>query len=234
MPLSPSTRRPPAFDRSRQAAPQVFERLREQILSLEMAPGTVLSRADLASQFGLSQTPIRDALIKLGEEGLVDIFPQHATVVSRIDVASAEQAQFLRRSIESEVVRTLAAEADEGLIARLRAQVDVQAALMGSTAYQEFIAADRAFHQLMYEAAGVPDLYELVRRRSGHLDRLRMLNLPTVGKQRAILRDHRRIVEAIAKGDAQAAQDSLREHLSGTLSQIEDIRRAHPGYFTAG
>jgi DNA-binding GntR family transcriptional regulator len=234
MPSSPSTRRPPAFDRSRQAAPQVFERLREQILSLQMAPGTVLSRAELASQFGLSQTPIRDALIKLGEEGLVDIFPQHATVVSRIDVASAQQAQFLRRSIESEVVRTLAAEADEGLIARLRAQVDVQAALMGSTAYQEFIAADRAFHQLMYEAAGVPDLYELVRRRSGHLDRLRMLNLPTVGKQRAILRDHRRIVEAIAKGDAQAAQDSLREHLSGTLSQIEDIRRAHPGYFTAG
>ena len=234
MPSSPSARRPPAFDRSRQAAPQVFERLQEQILSLEMAPGTVLSRAELASQFGLSQTPIRDALIKLGEEGLVDIFPQHATVVSRIDVVSALQAQFLRRSIESEVVRTLAAEADARLIARLRAQIDVQAALMGSTAYQEFITADRAFHQLMYEAAGVPDLYELVRRRSGHLDRLRMLNLPTVGKQRAILRDHRRIVEAIANGDAQAAQDSLREHLSGTLSQVEGIRLAHPGYFTAG
>lgn len=196
-------------------------------------PGTVLSRAELAAQFGLSQTPIRDALIKLGEEGLVDIFPQHATVVSRIDAAAATQAQFLRRSIEAEVVRTLAGSPDAVLIAQLRAQIDVQTALTGSTAYLEFIAADRAFHRLMYEAAGVPDLFDLVRQRSGHVDRLRMLNLPSIGKQRAIVRDHRRIVDAIAGSDAEGAQSSLREHLSGTLSQIDAIRRAHPGYFTA-
>jgi len=232
MPAPPSSRAMP-FDRSRHAAPQVFERLRDMILSLELAPGTVLSRAELAAQFGLSQTPIRDALIKLGEEGLVDIFPQHATVVSRIDAAAAAQAQFLRRSIESEVVRTLAGHANAVLLDRLRAQIDVQAALMGSPAYQEFIAADRAFHRLMYVAAGVPDLFDLVRQRSGHVDRLRMLNLPSVGKQRAIVRDHRRIVDAIAGGDAEAAQAALRAHLSGTLGQIDAIRQAHPDYFTA-
>jgi GntR family transcriptional regulator, rspAB operon transcriptional repressor len=220
-----------SFDRSRHAAPQVFERLREMILSLEMAPGTVLSRAELAGQFGLSQTPIRDALIKLGEEGLVDIFPQHATVVSRIDAAAAVQAQFLRRSIEAEVVRTLAGQAGTALVDQLRAQIDVQAALMGSATYLEFIAADRAFHRLMYVAAGVPDLFDLVRQRSGHVDRLRMLNLPSVGKQRAIVREHRRIVDTIVSGDAEAAQTTLRDHLSGTLGQIDAIRSAHPDYF---
>lgn len=226
-----STSRLPSFDRSRHAAPQVFERLRDMILSLELAPGTLLSRAELAAQFGLSQTPIRDALIKLGEEGLVDIFPQHATVVSRIDAAAATQAQFLRRAIEAEVVRTLAGHAGVALIDQLRAQIDVQAALMGSAAYLEFIAADRAFHRLMYVAAGVPDLFDLVRQRSGHVDRLRMLNLPSVGKQRAIVRDHRRIVDAIASGDVEAAQASLRDHLCGTLGQIDAIRSAHPDYF---
>ena len=230
---APSASRVMPFDRSRHAAPQVFERLRDMILSLELAPGTVLSRAELAAQFGLSQTPIRDALIKLGEEGLVDIFPQHATVVSRIDAAAAVQAQFLRRSIEAEVVRTLAGHADAALVDQLRAQIDVQVALMGSAAYLEFIAADRAFHRLMYVAAGVPDLFDLVRQRSGHVDRLRMLNLPSVGKQRAIVRDHRRIVDAIASGDAGAAQTSLRDHLSGTLGQVDAIRVAHPDYFTA-
>src|SRR4051794_94845 len=79
------------LDRSRHAAPQVFERLREMILVLDLVPGTVLSRAELAARFGVSQTPIRDALLRLGEEGLVDIFPQHATVVSRINLASARQ-----------------------------------------------------------------------------------------------------------------------------------------------
>jgi len=232
MPASPPGR-VAALDRSRHAAPQVFERLRDLILSLEMAPGTVLSRADLAAHFGLSQTPVRDALIKLGEEGLVDIFPQHATVVSRIDAAAAAQAQFLRRSIEAEVVFTLTGHADAVLLSQLRAQIDVQTALTGGTAYLDFIAADRAFHRLMYVAAGVPDLFDLVRKHSGHVDRLRMLNLPSVGKQRAIVRDHRRIVDAIASGDAAAAQASLRDHLSGTLGQIDAIRQAHPDYFTA-
>lgn len=223
---------PLRLDRSRQAAPQVFDHLRDLIVSLELAPGTVLSRAELADDYGLSQTPIRDALIRLGEEGLVDIFPQHATVVSRIDVDAARQAHFLRRAIECEVVRELAVRAEPGLLARLRAQVDVQASLTGEHSYRAFIEADRAFHALMYEAAGVPDLFDLVRRRSGHVDRLRLLHLPSAGKERAILRDHRRIVEAIARGDGDGAQAALRDHLTGTLAQVDEIRRRHPGYLS--
>lgn len=228
------TRKPPPLrlDRTRQVAPQVFEHLREQIVSLELAPGTVLSRAELAEDYGLSQTPIRDALIKLGEEGLVDIFPQHATLVSRIDIDSARQAHFLRQAIEAEIVRTLAGSASPSLLVQLRAQIDLQQGLMGGESYRDFIAADRQFHRLMYEAAGVPDLYELVQRRSGHVDRLRLLHLPSAGKERAIVGDHRAIVEAIAGGDAEAAQAALRQHLQGTLSAVEQIRLSHPQYLT--
>jgi DNA-binding GntR family transcriptional regulator len=221
-------------DRSRQAAPQVFDHLRERIVSLELTPGTLLSRSELAAAYGLSQTPIRDALLRLGEEGLVDIFPQHATVVSRIDVASALQAHFLRRAIECEIARVLAAQPEPGLLAALRAQIAAMAALAGEERYPAFMAADRAFHTLMYEAAGVPELAELVRRRSGHVDRLRRLHLPTTGNVRNILRDHRRIVAALESGDADAAQASVREHLSGTLSRIDEIRRSHPDYLTPG
>src|SRR5258706_13873276 len=95
-------REPPRLDRSRHAAPQVLDYLRERIIALELPPGIVLSRADLAAQFGLSQTPVRDALIRLEEEGLVEVFAQHKTVVSRIDVRSAQQAHFLRRPLERE------------------------------------------------------------------------------------------------------------------------------------
>ena len=66
------------LDRDRQAAPQVFERLRGMIISLALPPGSPLSRAELAGQFGVSSTPIRDALMRLEEEGLVDVFPQYA------------------------------------------------------------------------------------------------------------------------------------------------------------
>ena len=226
---------PHKLDRTRQAAPQVFGWLRESILSLELAPGTALSRTELAERFELSQTPVRDALLQLSQEGLVDIFPQHATLVSRIDIASATQAHFLRCAIELEVVRTLAlARTDAGAVlrARLTTQVDLQAALATADT-EEFIASDQAFHRLMYEAAGVPDLYELVRRRSGHLDRLRRLDLPSPGKAERVVRDHRAIVAALAAHDPEAAQAALRAHLSGTLGRIDDIRARHPDYVTA-
>ncbi|MEF7612720.1 GntR family transcriptional regulator [Aquincola sp. MAHUQ-54] len=223
---------PHKLDRTRQAAPQVFERLREMIVSLELAPGTVLSRAELAERFQVSQTPVRDALMQLGQEGLVDIFPQHATLVSRIHLPSAQQAHFLRCAIELEVVRTLALDDDDAIVAKLRAQVDLQAALAGGEP-EEFIAADHAFHRMMYVAAGAPDLYDLVRRMSGHIDRLRRLDLPSDGKAKRVVRDHRRIVDAIAKRAPEAAQEALREHLSGTLGRVDDIRERFPDYVTA-
>src|SRR6478672_10737029 len=107
------------LDRARQAAPQVFERLRNAIIALELPPGAPLSRAELAAQFGVSSTPIRDALMRLEEEGLVDVFPQYATVVSRVDVRLAQQAHFLRQAVELEIVRGLAIRHDEAFDAEL-------------------------------------------------------------------------------------------------------------------
>jgi DNA-binding GntR family transcriptional regulator len=218
------------LDRSRHAAPQIFEHLREMIISMTLIPGTVLSRTDLAAQYGISQTPVRDALMRLGEEGLVDIFAQHATVVSAIDVRLARQAHFLRRSIELEVVVTLATTADPLLVANLKTTLNRQRIMLEAEDFKEFALADQSFHRQMYEAVEVPDLWPLVRRQSGHLDRLRRLHLPAPGKANAILQDHTRIVDAIAKGDPVEAQKSLRHHLSGTLSIIEDIRARYPSY----
>src|SRR3954453_4662551 len=107
------------LDRDRQAAPQVFERLRGLIITLALPPGSALSRAELAAQFGVSSTPIRDALMRLEEEGLVDVFPQHATVVSRVDLGRAQQAHFLRQALELEIVRLLTGQNDKSLIVSL-------------------------------------------------------------------------------------------------------------------
>nr|WP_145549572.1 GntR family transcriptional regulator [Variovorax boronicumulans] len=218
------------LDRTRLAAPQVLERLREAILDLELVPGTVLARQALAEQFGVSQTPVREALLRLAEEGLVDVFPQHATLVSRIDLRAARQAHFLRRAIELELVRELALRRPAGLVEALRRQIALQQALAEAQQYGEFVAADRQFHQLLYAAADMAALVDLVGRVSGHVDRLRRLHLPTAGKTASILRDHSAIAEAIAVGDAAAAQEALRTHLSGTLSAVEEIRQQFPDY----
>lgn len=223
----PATR----LDRSRQAAPQLQESLRERILALELPPGTVLPRAELAERFGVSQTPVRDALLRLAEEGLVDIFPQHATLVSRIDIPTALRAHFLRRALELEIVRELCAAPDslrQALLARLRVQLSSQARAQAAADYAAFTEADREFHHAMYAALDMHDLWQLTRQRSGHIDRLRRLNLPARGKVAAVIRDHRAIVEAIEARDAARAQDAVRTHLAGTLTFVDEVRRRHP------
>lgn len=218
-------------DRSRHAAPHVFAVLRDRIVSLELKPGTVLSRAELQDSFGLSSTPIRDALLRLQEEGLVDIFPQSATRVSRIDLAQARQAQFLRRAVEQEVVRVLAERPDPSLVDRLLGLIAEQRRYAKAGDLAGFSAADEMFHRSMAEAAKVPDLWNLVRRRSGQIDRLRRLHLPVKGKAAQILADHREIVRAIAAGRSAAAEASLRDHLSKSLAFSAEMRLSHPDYF---
>jgi DNA-binding GntR family transcriptional regulator len=218
-------------DRSRHAAPQVFEFLKERIVSLELKPGAVLSRAELQESFGLSSTPVRDALLKLQEEDLVEIFPQHATVVSPIDLAQARHAQFLRRSIELEVVHTLALSPDADIVRRLRGLIDEQRRLARISDLARFNSLDLDFHRTLCEGAGVPDLWSLVRRHSGHIDRLRRLHLPVKGKAKQILDDHISIVDAIAAGEPAQAQDHVRDHLSKSLAFSSEIRGRFPDYF---
>ncbi|MGL4324864.1 MAG: GntR family transcriptional regulator [Beijerinckiaceae bacterium] len=209
----------------------VLEQLREDIVALTLAPGCVLSRLELQARFGVSSTPIRDALMRLQEEGLVDIFPQHATMVSRIDIAKAREAQFLRRSIELELVRDLALKPDAVFIARLRSLIRQQKAFAGVEEYHAFNAMDQAFHFAMYEAGQVADLWQLMRRRSGHIDRLRRLHLPIKGKVREILRAHNDIVDAIESGQPHQAQTALRDHLSRSLEFAGRLREQYPDYF---
>ena len=218
------------LDRSRHAAVQVYEHLRSMIIALALKPGTVLPRVELADYFQLSLTPIRDALMRLEEEGLVDIFPQHATVVRPIDVMSAKQAHFLRLSMELEVVRTLASKPHPELIQRLRGLIAQQQSAYESEDYDSFSLSDQTFHRLMYQAANVESLWDLLRGYSGNLDRLRRLHVPIPGKAMSIMRDHGDILAAIAAGDPALAQQRVREHLSGTLAHLDDIRARHPEF----
>jgi len=220
------------LDRDRQAAPQVFERLRGMIISLELPPGSPLSRAALAEQFGVSSTPIRVALMRLEEEGLVDVFPQYATVVSRVDVRLAQQAHFLRQAVELEIVRGLAISQDAAVAADLNRTIALQQQFAKAGDFEKFMAADNEFHAQLYAASDKQDIWVLVKSRSGHIDRLRRLHLPSPGKAQDIVRHHKLIAKAIGAGEPDEAQKYLRTHLSGTLSELEQIRARHPEYLS--
>ena len=218
-------------DRRRPAVAQVYEQLRARIISLAVPPGATLSRAELAIRFGVSQQPVREAILKLEEEGLVETYPQSATKVAKIDLQSVREAQFLRVSVEIEAVRLLAA--TDGLdLYPIESLILQQERFLAREDFAAFAEADREMHRTMQEMAGVPGLWNLIRSRSGHLDRLRHLHLPTPGKAQSVVTGHRGILEALALRDPDQAQEALRSHLSGTLASVEDLRDRFPDHIT--
>jgi GntR family transcriptional regulator, rspAB operon transcriptional repressor len=205
--------------------------LRDEIISLRLAPGAALSRVELQDKFGVSSTPLRDAFMRLAEEGLVEVFPQYATKVTLIDIPRAEQAQFLRRALEQEVVRVLAEAPDRELVRDLKRHIARQRDAAEAKDYDAFQAADQEFHRTMFLAAGAPDLWWLMRRHAGHIDRIRRLGLPAVGKMAQILRDHGAVVKAVADGEPVAAQAAMRVHLSQSIAHWGAMRQQFPGFF---
>ncbi|MCK8783962.1 GntR family transcriptional regulator [Roseomonas sp. NAR14] len=219
-----------SFDRGPSATEFAYRSLRAAILSLSLPPRTVISRGTLAAELGVSQTPVREALIRLQEETLIEVVPHSATRVARIDLDNARQAHFLRLSVELEAVRVVAARQDD-TAAALEDEIGRQRALLAQGDAAGFAAADTAFHGLLYNAGGVAGLWELIRSRSGHLDRLRRLHLPSPGKGEMILREHGAIAAAIRQHAPEAAAQALRRHLSHTFGELDSVRAVHPDYF---
>jgi DNA-binding GntR family transcriptional regulator len=218
------------LDRSRSATVQVYEHLRNLIVNLQLTPATVLPRNQLVEYYGLSHTPIRDALTRLDDERLVEIFPQHLTRVRGIDVNSARQAHFLRVSVELEIVHFLAQRPNPDLEKSLLALVAQQQAALDTGDLETFTAVDQKFHQKMYVTADMPDLWDVVRNQSGNLDRVRRLHLPLNNKAHSIVAQHSEISLSIGLGDPARAQTAVRTHLSGTMAELDALREKYPDY----
>ncbi|TCS60774.1 GntR family transcriptional regulator [Primorskyibacter sedentarius] len=216
------------------AAQRVYENLRQRIVNLELKPDVTLSRTELADHYSVSQTPIREAMQKLEQDGLVRIFPQSRTVVARIDVKQLHETQFLRVAIETEVVRQLAEHPDPAALHRARIFLNMQEALRDSPDQADmFSDLDKAFHRALFEGVGMIGLHIYLGGRLGHLARCQRLELPKAGKMNGVLDGHRAVLDAIETGDPDVAAREMRKHLTGTILRISVLQKEFPDYFTS-
>lgn len=222
------------FDRRLPLAQQVYADLRRRILSLELPPDAPLSRVELSQHYQISQTPLREALQKLGEEGLVATYPQSRTEVSRIDIAQIFEAQFLRKAVEADIVARLAA---EPLKAKLAAAEETHERLARSwkrdQSFETFSELDKQFHRDLFAAAGLGSLVQMMEKRCGQLDRIRRLHLQWFDdrKPETVVADHQSILDTIRGSDVEAAQEAMRQHLAGTIGRLDVLRSKFPNYF---
>ncbi|MCE0537544.1 GntR family transcriptional regulator [Kineosporia rhizophila] len=211
---------------SRQA---VYESLRRRILGLELPPGTALSENDLATEMGISRTPVRESMILLSEEGLVQVFPKVGTFVSRVDAARVADAQFLREAVELAALEDVPDEPDAELVALLRENLGRQQA--AGIEREEFFRLDEEFHHLLLRLSGHGNSWSTVASAKGHLDRARRLGLDEVGSPKPFIDQHADVLEAVLSGNTEAARTTLRHHLRAVFEDVERVRRRSPELF---
>lgn len=215
------------------ASSRVYDTLRRQITSLRLAPDTTLSRADLAETFSVSQSPVREAIQRLEQDGLVKSFPQSRTVVTRIDTDRIREEHFLRVALESQAARMLADAHDPQTITKIAGLIRLQEALLGDLEQIEmFTQLDAAFHEALFVGVGQPGLQHLMATRCGNLARLRSLDLPRPEKMASVVEGHKAVAENIEAGDADAAAAAMRNHLTGTMERISRIIETNQQMFS--
>jgi DNA-binding GntR family transcriptional regulator len=216
--------RPPSI------ADRVHAELRNRIVSLALPPGAPLVEKALVEGFGVSRTPVREALLRLAEEQLVDIFPQSGTFVARIRVAVAQDAMAIRNALERFSAREAARRATRADLAALAAIIARQRAEAKAGDIDGFHAADEALHQLIAGVAGHPHVWRVVKREKASIDRVRLLTLKFAGRFKIVIAEHERIVGAIGAGDQAKAEAAMDAHLGRVLPSLDRLRALYPDY----
>lgn len=187
--------------------------LRENIIRLDLPPGSRISENELSAQLGLSRTPVREALMELARVRLVEVYPQRGSAIALIDDEMVEEAHFLRSVMECAVVELVCQMATEQDLLLLMENVTRQEYYLTQGQSGQLWQLDSAFHSLLFRIARKEQTHTLMADMTLHFDRVRNMTLNTV-ENSAIVSDHRAIAQAVAAKDEAAAKRLMSIHLS--------------------
>lgn len=204
--------------------------IRENIVNLELAPGSMISEQDIANELKLSRTPVHEAMQELSSTKIIEILPQRGSHVSLIDMALVDEAIFVRATIESQITEMACKQANEQDLQEMEENVTLQRFYYEKNNLDKIMELDNAFHEMMYKITNKMQCHYMVRLMSIHYDRIRELTLHSFNPER-ILKEHEEILEAFKAKDPAAARQALDKHLSRKFIQEDEIKKKYPQYF---
>ncbi|SMQ75785.1 transcriptional regulator, GntR family [Devosia lucknowensis] len=209
---------------------RVVVALRDDIVSMALKPGDVISESDIAGRYGVSRQPVREAFIRLAQQGLLLIRPKRATVVKKISPDGVRQSRFIRESIEVEIIRRVAANPGPDVKDVLERLIADQEAASAANDSRRFHKQDELFHRTLARLAGVEYAWQLIDDHKMQLDRVRYLTLGVSSSQRAIA-EHKLIAEAVSQGDTAGAEAAMRAHLGRAEMLLSQTIEDYPDFF---
>lgn len=207
--------------------------LLENIIHLNLAPGTFIAEQELANILRASRTPIREALIQLANDQFVEITSQRGTRISLIDPERVNQDRFMRMCLEYRIAGLACAGMTEEWLIRLQSLHDMLKAAFKLKDAKRFFELDEEFHQNLCASCGKERIWEVIRKFSAHLMRARVLNINSgfPGEWELVLEQHEAMLQALQNRDAEAASGATEAHLSQPGWDVYSLRERFGNYF---
>ena len=215
----------------------VYDQLKEQILHLELPPGSTISEIDTAERYNISRTPVRDAFKRLEREGLLEIRPHIGTFISLIDLNAVSDVLYTREVLEYAVLSDLSRIYDKSQDLRIRLLLQQQKDLLDSDMGIEdlsraFIKCDNEFHAALFEMAGKKNINNFLYSINCQYERFRtFVNFKGRDDIQKLYEAHILLWDSITSGDLDTLKDCLNHHLYDGFNSSAYIVTKHPEYF---
>ncbi|MBD9388642.1 GntR family transcriptional regulator [Rhizobium sp. CG4] len=186
--------------------------LRGAIIAGRFAPDEKVNERQLAEQFGVSTTPIKEALRQLEAEGLVQALPRRGVII-RFNMGWAEEMILARAALESMIGHLAARRMSKEATTALRATVGLMEVATSSGDVDELIALNETFHDQIHQASRCQYLAKLIERQQFYDASIRRIIHSDTAEREKALREHAAIADAIIAGDAERAEKQMRDHV---------------------
>jgi GntR family transcriptional regulator, rspAB operon transcriptional repressor len=218
------------LDRQQNIPKQVYELLREKILSVELKPGASINERRLTEWLGVSRTPIREAVRRLADNGLISIVPHVGTSVSLISAKRIRELYLIRSSLECALIRTSAERFDERAAKTLQDLIEQQSATLAGPDFVRHVVVDDEFHRSIAGLSGMTLAWEILQKVMSEVTRLRHLSVRIPGRLSQPLEEHVAILEALKSNDPDASQLAMKAHLDNSFQSILTALELYPDY----
>lgn len=220
---------PPTKPESSPLNERAYVQLRRAIADMVLQPGEPLTEASLAEWLGIGRTPVREALKRLGDEGLVDAIPRKGYFVSKISARAAQEIYEMLEGLEGMAIKLAAERATPECIARLEEAVRQQQEALAREDLDAWIAADEAFHVAVLDMADNRRIRRIIEPLNAQLHRLRVFTIRLRPKPTRSTDTHAAQLAAIRAGDGRLARELLQEHRAYARRMMVDLIRQYVG-----
>jgi len=209
-----------------------YEAILNDILKLKFLPGEKIQDKTLIDRLNISRTPVREAILRLKNDGLMMTVPQSGTYVTKIRLSSALNARFVRQSVERSIVSEAAKKMSKMDILDSRTVISKQQIAAEEHNAVDFFYLDNDFHKSFYKATNRLQVWDWLENLSLQLDRYRFLRIQQTNMPLdELIKEHTEILDAVEAHDADAAEKYGFNHLNLMLAEKDELIKQFPSYF---